>query len=462
MAAIATTLNDVRRAAAVLPLQPGDPRYLDLTPGHGSKAMTKLRRTLAAAASDGVSGDEDGRFLKIVFTGHRGCGKTTELLRVERDFADRFFPVHLTLDGNLYKDLDYSLMLLWLAHGLAEKFAKDGMPLPEDLIEAVGRWFATSTNIDLQRIEASASAAGTASLGGGIGVLSFGLRLLAQVKSEARGSAERRTQISTTLQRYAGDLIDKVNSLLTEAQAILARNRRPSRLLIVQDNLDRLDREAAKALFIGNGDILKQLQADVVFTAPVSLALAPAAIFTVFAHTFNLPMIKLATRDGVEYQPGLETLRLLVARRVDLDRLFQAPDVVLILCRASGGSVRDLMRLLLGAAENAAIAGLDRIDADSAHRAIADLRVEFQGLLRPERYYFPRLAAIHRSRSDGCLSTSIPDGKTAEDDRRCLSELLLNGSVLEYNGDDSWFDVHPVVQTLKAFTRALEQTPPEA
>lgn len=446
-----TTLKDVRWAADLRPLRPGDPRYLDLAPGHGSRAMARVRYNLEVAVDSPLEEEDEG--LKIVFTGHRGCGKTTELLRIEKEFADRYYPVHLSLDESLRQDLDYSLMLLWLVHGVADQFQRDGMPLPEALIELVGGWFATCAKVDIERLKATASASGSVSVGGGVGLLGLGLRALAQIKSEALGSLERRQEIRHTLQRYAGDLIDKVNLLLIEAREVLRRNGRPPRLLIVQDNLDRLHRDAARSLFIDTGDILKRLRAHFVFTAPVSLTLAPASINTVFARTFNLPMMKVAGKKGQDYQPGLDTLGALVEQRVDVG-LFQPADLVATLCRASGGSVRDLMRLLLRAAEHAAISGLTHIDRASVDRAIADTRVEFQGLLRPESYYFPRLAAIHQTKGDGCLSDHVPDGAKAEDDRRCLAELLLNGSVLEYNGDDSWFDVHPVVRMLKAFTQA--------
>ena len=72
----ARTLIEVTQAAEVRPLPPGDGRYLDLTPGHGSMAMAQLRYRLKAMAV--AEPQTDGRdCAKIVFTGHRGSGKTT-------------------------------------------------------------------------------------------------------------------------------------------------------------------------------------------------------------------------------------------------------------------------------------------------------------------------------------------------------------------------------------------------
>jgi hypothetical protein len=38
-----------------------------------------------------------------------------------------------------------------------------------------------------------------------------------------------------------------------------------------------------------------------------------------------------------------------------------------------------------------------------------------------------------------------------------MCELLQNGSVLEYDGGCSWFDVHPVVQEIPVFQDALKK-----
>ena len=39
--------------------------------------------------------------------------------------------------------------------------------------------------------------------------------------------------------------------------------------------------------------------------------------------------------------------------------------------------------------------------------------------------------------------------------RQFFSQLLFNGAVLEYNGADSWYDVHPVIEDIDGFRKAL-------
>jgi len=74
----ARTLQEVAAVMDLGPLLPGDWRYVDISEGRQSPALRQLRVRLedAGATKDSLE------FPKIALTGHRGCGKSTELLGV--------------------------------------------------------------------------------------------------------------------------------------------------------------------------------------------------------------------------------------------------------------------------------------------------------------------------------------------------------------------------------------------
>ncbi|MCI0696121.1 hypothetical protein L0337_29485 [candidate division KSB1 bacterium] len=92
------------------PLQPGDPRYVDLAPWRGSEHVVNM----IAQRIIRTEGAKPTQHLKQLLAGHRGCGKSTELLllkdRLERE---DYFVVHydaaLEIDMN---DTDYADLLL--------------------------------------------------------------------------------------------------------------------------------------------------------------------------------------------------------------------------------------------------------------------------------------------------------------------------------------------------------------
>jgi hypothetical protein len=445
----ATRLEELAAQLTIEPLRSGDPRYVDLTAGRGSQDLRRMALHLRDFDAS------ENRFANVAFTGHRGSGKSTELYRLEHDLSDSFFPVHLFIDDSLLRDCDYTDLMLWLVDALARRFSEQGMPLDAGLVEKVVDWFAERTFHKVEavkkEIELTAQVEGEAKTG----VYWASLKLLARLKSSLIGSVDRRKEVHSVLQRYASELVAQVNLLLDNAASVLGRNERPANVLIVQDNLDRLQPEVARRLFFDNGDVLKSLRAHVIYTVPVALVLAPWRISIVFEGHFSMPVIKVRNQKGRPFSQGIEAVLELLAARMDLGNIFTQLKVARDLAIASGGSMRDLMRLLNWAQLAARGAGKDRIDAASAREAVKVLRIDFEKVLIPGSVYYPLLAQIHTSKRDWFPEEL--DAEKVEAARELFDELLFNGSVLEYNGETNRYDVHPIVQQTSGFEGALKK-----
>ena len=73
-------LDEIYNAFTPTPLQPGDPAYVDCRSVRGDEDVVEdLGRTI------GRSRD----FTYQLYSGYRGSGKTTELLRLKKDLEDR-------------------------------------------------------------------------------------------------------------------------------------------------------------------------------------------------------------------------------------------------------------------------------------------------------------------------------------------------------------------------------------
>ena len=96
----AERLEEVAEQASPDPLEPGDSRYVDISDGRGTTELKELWLCLEDHSARG------NRFAAIAFTGHRGCGKSTELLRLEHVLEEesRFTPLHLYVDDSLLRD----------------------------------------------------------------------------------------------------------------------------------------------------------------------------------------------------------------------------------------------------------------------------------------------------------------------------------------------------------------------
>lgn len=441
----AATLNEVAAQSSLEPLVSGDPRYVEMGDGRGSRELRKTRSCLVSADAS------QNRYAKVAFTGHRGCGKSTELLRLEHELGSNFYYLHLYVDESLICDCDYTDLLLWLTDALVQRFAEDDLPLPSAVVDDVTEWFAEKTLEDVASIKAEIAAELQSEAQAKWGIFGTGLKLLARIKARLQGNVEKRTVIRQTLQNYNRDLLDRVNGLLDAAQNALEEAGRRPDLLIVQDNLDRLPVDVARRLFFDYGDLLKQLRAHLIFTVPIAMVMAPYDIGKVFDNRFTMPMVKVRNRDGAVHQAGVNALLRLISARVDLAAIFDAPDEVpALLAAASGGSVRDLLR---DAQLEGRTNSKPRIDAQSAEAAIKNMRIDFERLLLPIEAYFPILRRLHETKLSWQLPDKTLDANTVKAEKEFFSQLLFNGTVLEYNGDCNWYDVHPIVQRIEAFRR---------
>jgi hypothetical protein len=141
-------------------------------------------------------------------------------------------------------------------------------------------------------------------------------------------------------------------------------------------------------------------------------------------------MVKIAEEDGREYTAGREALYQVVAQRVDVEAVFESPDLVQQLVELSGGHVRDLLRLVRYAFDYTD----RRVGPTHIERACQRLVNDYGRLVRDQD-----LPLLHQARRDRPAPTDE------------FSLLLFNLLILEYCNDQPWADVHPAVQATRKF-----------
>lgn len=439
---IATTLKDAYNAVdPTQPLPPHDPRYVDLTPVRGTDVVDSLFTNLTWSQ----------RFLSQLITGHRGCGKSTELLRLrarleEAGYVVLYFEADDDLDLN---DLEYTDLLLTMARHVVSDLHPYGISLRPELLADIEAWFSETLYTKEQHREIERELSSEARLGLG---LPEGLPLLAYLMARTTGQIKTgravKSEIRRKLDPQVTQLIGNLNLLLKEAQVKL-RQQQKLGLVFLVDNLDRLiyrdlgDRRTTHtALYVEHGEQLCALDCHTIYTVPISLMYSNYAtvVRSIFPRHHVLPMIKWHHRDNTPSVKGMNYLRELLAARLDLEQLC-TPEAVEYLCRASGGHPRDLMILTRQACEYAPRDVWPRpITLAVAQRAEADLVADYSRMI-PEEHY-PLLARVH-------LTKEVRSDEAHE-------LMLYNLTVLEYiNGMPPWHDVHPAVLRLPKFQAAL-------
>ncbi len=442
----AHTLRDAyNNADPVQPLPAGDPRYVDCTPVRGNEDVVSqmLKKILWA----------ESRFTAQLFTGHRGCGKSTELLRLQARLEEAGYVVlYFESDDDLdLNDIEHTDLLLTIARRVVSDLDKKGFRLSEGLLKEVEAWFNEVLYSEEQRREIERELQAEAELGIGLPKeLPLVARLLARVTGQIKTGRTVKTEIRRKLDPQISQLIGNVNLLLRAVHAQIRKKGQQGLVLIV-DNLDRIvfrdlenGRTSHTAFYVEHGEQLRELDCHLIYTVPISLMYSDRAtvVQSIFPDCHVLPMIKVHDRENIPCAPGLTHLRDILDARIDLDTLC-TPDAVTYLCEASGGHPRDLMFMVRQACVYAPGDVWPRpITLDVIKRAEAQLIATYSRMI-PETHY-PFLARVH-------ITKQVQSDESHE-------LMLYNLSVLEYiNGMPPWHDVHPAVRKLPKFQAALQE-----
>ena len=437
------------------PLEPGDPRYADFRGlRHGVGIMQRRRVLLAQPPS--------GRFHHSCLCGHRGSGKSTELLALKQ-WADEngFLAVLAQVEEEIGMiQLEFSDLFL-LTATVAEQAMQDfGHPLPKDKIRLVIQWFADIVKEDSNEIKSEIAAEATAQLGGN---LPLGLgKLAAKLTSGVKAASSHAIKTREVMRNFPNQLIDLTNDLLRTANETLAANGKPRGLLLLFDQMDRYDPEQIDRVLYRGCELMSRLEGHALFTIPIALEFEPRSgpSHDPFGFSVVLPMLALRQKgqrwaETVAQTPydeaAIAEVRTALARRIDLN-LFQHQEDADLLIKVSGGCIRDLMHLLTLAFT---YTEEDRLTTEAVRSAIQEMRGHYVRQLNQDDYRY--LAAIARREL-------LPDADNTKVQTEQKSRLLFNRFALEYLDDEHlpWLDVHPIVIEIEEFRHAFNQAGPLA
>ncbi len=320
--------------------------YIDFSAVRGGKVVEALERTITRLSPDEPTCQ--------LFTGHIGCGKSTELLRLkarleEQDFHVVYFESSRDLD---MADVSVSDILLAIARSVSESLEKAGVRLKptyfQNLFQEVK---------DFLQVPVELNAEAELSLG------------IARITAKTKENPKLREQLKQSLEPRTESILRAINQEILELGNQELHYQGKQGIVVIVDNLDRITprpatstRSLPEHLFIDRGSQLRRLQCHLVYTIPLNL------IFSNDYQTLKnrlgggvaptiLPMVPVQNRKGEEHSQGMGLLRQLVLARAfpDLDpetrltqisTIFDHPDTLDRLCRVSGGHIRNLLGLL--------------------------------------------------------------------------------------------------------------------
>lgn len=357
---------------------------------------------------------------KFFFSGHRGCGKSTELqhLLSNSDIQKKYWPINFSIrEETDIIDLDFRDVLLAIGSRLFREYRKKGGELPETLLKELNGW---KGKVEKQISTILDGRISDIELGASIDAFfaSAGLKM----KLEPATRVELRQVVETDIT----GLIAIINHI---AATIYNQEHRIPLILI--DDMDKPDLERARAIFHDRREIMMQPNCAIVYT--VSSALFYSKEFDAIRdQALFLPNINLHTANDSDkhLQEGYRTLEKFVGVRAS--NLLIHPNALDEAITYSGGVFRELARIIrtsIGHARRRKATQLESIDVEWA---ATEIRNEYRRILDKE---------------DLKLLKRVYENKKLEYSEQ-LMPLLQLLAILEYRDTENWCDIHPVLRKL--------------
>jgi len=407
--------------------------YVDAFKGRGDNPMLSLKRLLQRQAN--------GK-LQILFSGYRGCGKSTELNKLQQEISHEF----IVLNFSALKELDpvninYVELFIITMEKLFEAVNDYHLAINQHLFESIRQW---SNSTEIERIreltgEASLEAGAEAEISA-----PFFMRFFAKMRASANASFSTKKTIIENIEPRLSDLISHCNDLIREIKLKLPAIGKKGLIIIIED-LDKLSVEKAEELFFNHSHILSSLQTHVIFTFPISLSHHPKSkiIKDNFNYDRELPMLKVHDKQGKPFA-GRDAMRNIIECRIGAT-CFEPANLLDTFIDLSGGCLRDLFRLIRDAADSALNNEREVITVGDYTKSFYRLRRDYENTIAEKRVnneliisvgdYYETLKALALS------STKKVDNTEA------VLDLRQNLCILGYN-DEGWCDVHPAVRSI--------------
>jgi hypothetical protein len=433
--------------------------YIDFSSVRGGRVIDDLKHTITFFSPDQPTSQ--------LFTGHTGCGKSTELRKLKRELeGEGFYVVYIESNKDLeMSDVDISDILLMIAHHIREDLNlifKSG-ELESQVLKGVVKDIISLlqedgifTEAELNEFSFTETTHDNLSFNfsKALSMIINQIKSNFEIRKKLRNHLNPKNQIQNILNGINSELIKPAIEKINQEQ----NNKKDISLVIIIDDLEKIKNipkqeydskiESPKSslpeyLFVNQWSYLCSLECHVIYTMPLGLRFSNR--FNTMQRKFKpkvLPMVKTKSPDGKDWEQGIILLHEMVLARAfpelekesrpdKIKQVFDDIETLNRLCKISGGHIRNLLNMIGQVIKTQEIQGDLPISSNSLEEAITQYRSD-------------RIVAIDPEKWD-LLRQINQDKKVVGEEQY---EMVVS-SMLVYEYIDemvSWFDVEPCLK----------------
>jgi hypothetical protein len=367
-----------------------------------------------------------------LFSGFRGSGKSTELRRLRRRLQAGGYTV-LLVDVedylNLSSPIDVPDFLLAVAGAIGDEAVASAAV--DDDPEQISYWNRFTSF--LRSVQLAELAADT-----GVSPAKVG------VKANLRDDPTFVAQLQQRMARHQGAFVEDVHDYVGDVvRQITKKNPATAGVVLLVDSIEHIRGVFANSeqvqrsignLFVVNASNLRLPGTHVVYTAPPWLRIRYANLETLYDTGGVTVLLSLKVHTAgtrAPYEPGLNILRAVVEQREAKWRALVSEEQLRRISLASGGHLRDLLRILMDVIRRASTVPTSDAVID---RALASARDQSLPVPNSDAVWLARIARSN--------TVELSEVARLSDLARFLDTHLL----LCYRNGQEWYDLHPLVR----------------
>jgi len=404
--------------------------YVDTIKARTNDVFNSPLRKLFDACTCNEASEESANFIQVLL-GHRGCGKSTEINKLEQKFLEKgciVRKINCQVETNLsqIEVFDIIYLILQSLIDITQEHNIEGIDENNEYIIKALAYF-NDTEI-ITKVSEENSESVEAGVGFGIDKI---ISVFAKGKTAIQYSTETIGIIKERIRKSNEDWFNCIDFLCEEIF-----NQKERRPIIIFENFDKII-EIPKVLDIFKDGYIssEKIRTYCIFTFPIALTYDPRmGQIQHYFERFTFPMIEVKRQSGEINQIGVDAIKEIIGKRVDLN-LFEDSGLDLLI-EKTGGSLRDLFTCIRFAAKRAEYRAekqrdVKKVGKEDIEKALISLKSDITRYIETGDY--PALTKIHEDKT-----------KAEIENRDKLVEYLTTHVVLEYNGK-RWHDCHPLI-----------------
>lgn len=276
---------------------------------------------------------------RIFLSGHRGTGKTTELLKLQNQIkkTNCFLPVfcdvsHEELDLN---NIDFVDIVIFMLEKLITILNEKRINVDTETVKSFYNWYRKR----IKEINTKTDSSATISTGGQASISIPGLlSIITKTKAKFSASHETKETIRTVFKNNFSDFSLKFNTFIGKIKEELVKEHIAKDLLFIIDGFEKIGTlEDRKKILLDNSNKFVEIKSHMIISLPIEL-FNEVAQLSEFAHPITFPLVTL-NKDGID------AFKEFIYKRIHKD-LFENESVVEKVITYGAGSPRETLKIL--------------------------------------------------------------------------------------------------------------------